>query len=88
MLETYKVTLRYQSRSCLYRGPNVRRGNFGIKANYVVAVDYILQGGFVANPSSLKPRPNLLYLKAQIIERNISCLVDKKKFVKTLAIFL
>ena len=41
----------------------------------------MLEGGFVAKasslkPSSLKPRPSLLYLEAQIKRKNVSCLVD------------
>jgi predicted aspartyl protease len=36
----------------------------------------MLEGGFVANASSLKPRPSLLYLKAKINGQNVSCLVD------------
>ena len=36
----------------------------------------MLEGGFVAKASSLKPRPSLLYLEAQINGKNVSCLVD------------
>ena len=46
------------------------------KASHVCAVDRMLEGGFVAKASSLKPRPSLLYLKAQINGKNVSCLVD------------
>ena len=35
----------------------------------------MLEGGFVAKASSLKTRPSLLYLEAQINGQNISCLV-------------
>ena len=46
------------------------------KASHVCAVDRMLEGGFVAKASSLKPRPSLLYLEAQINGKNVSCLVD------------
>ena len=46
------------------------------KASHVCVVDRILEGGFVAKASSLKPRPSLLYIKAQINGKNVSCLVD------------
>ena len=36
----------------------------------------MLEGGFVAKASSLKPRPSLLYLEAQINGKIVSCLVD------------
>ena len=36
----------------------------------------MLEGGFVAKASSLKPRPSLLYFEAQINGKNVSCLVD------------
>ena len=45
-------------------------------ASHVCPADRMLEGGFVAKASSLKPRPSLLYLKAQINGMNISCLVD------------
>ena len=38
----------------------------------------MLEGGFVAKASSLKPRPSFLYLKAQINEKNVLCLIDTK----------
>ena len=37
----------------------------------------MLDGGFVAKASSLKPRPNILYLEAQMNGRNVSW-VDKE----------
>jgi hypothetical protein len=37
----------------------------------------MLDVGFVANASSLKPRPSLLYLEAQMSGRNVSW-VDKE----------
>jgi hypothetical protein len=37
----------------------------------------MLDGGLVAKASSLKPRPSLLYLEAQMSGRNVSC-VDKE----------
>ena len=37
----------------------------------------MLDGGLVAKASSLKPRPSLLYLEAQVSGRNVS-LVDKE----------
>ena len=46
------------------------------KASHVCAADRMLEGGFVAKASSLKPRPSLLYLEAQINGKNVSCLVD------------
>ena len=46
------------------------------KASHVCAADQMLEGGFVAKASSLKPRPSLLYLEAQINGKNVSCLVD------------
>ena len=46
------------------------------KASYVCAIDRMLEGGFVAKASSLKPKPSLLYQKAQINGKNVSCLVD------------
>ena len=38
----------------------------------------MLEGSFVAKASSLKPRPSLLYLEAQINGKNVSCLVDTR----------
>ena len=46
------------------------------KASHVCAADRMLEGGFVAKASSLKPRPSFLYLEAQINGKNVSCLVD------------
>ena len=46
------------------------------KASHVCVADRMLEGGFVAKASSLKPRPSLLYLEAQINGKNVSCLVD------------
>ena len=46
------------------------------KASHVCTVDQMLEGGFIAKASSLKPRPSLLYLEAQINGKNVSCLVD------------
>ena len=46
------------------------------EASHVCAADRMLEGGFVAKASSLKPRPSLLYLEAQINGKNVSCLVD------------
>ena len=36
----------------------------------------MLEGGFVAKASSLKPKPSLLYLEIQINGKNVSCLID------------
>ena len=47
-----------------------------VKTNRGCTADQMLEGGFVAKASSLKPRPSLLYLEAQINGRNVSCLVD------------
>ena len=47
-----------------------------VKTNHVCAADQMLEGGYVAKASSLKPRPSLLYLEAQINGKNVSCLVD------------
>ena len=49
-----------------------------VKANHVCIVDKMLKGEFVAKTSSLKPRPSLLYLKVQINENNVLCLVDAR----------
>ena len=46
------------------------------KASHVCAADRMLERRFVAKTSSLKPRPSLLYLEAQINGKNVSCLVD------------
>ena len=46
------------------------------KTSHVCAADRMLEGGFEAKASSLKPRPSLLYLEAQINGKNVSCLVD------------
>ena len=46
-----------------------------VKENRGCAADQMLEGGFVAKASSLKPRPSLLYLEAKIAGRNVSCLV-------------
>ena len=76
MLETKKVALCYQGNSCLYRGRYVRRWHYGTKTNRVVATDRMLDGSFVTKASSLKPRPSILYLEAQMYGRNVSW-VDK-----------
>ena len=47
------------------------------KPKHIVAVDRMLDGGFVAKASSLKPRPSLLYLEAQMNGRYVSW-VDKE----------
>ena len=48
------------------------------KSSHVCVADQMLEGGFVAKASSLKPRPSLLYLEAQINGKNVSCLVDTR----------
>jgi hypothetical protein len=47
-----------------------------VETNRGCTADQMLEGGFMAKASSLKPRPNLLYLEAKINDRNVSCLVD------------
>jgi hypothetical protein len=47
-----------------------------VKKNRGCTADQMLEGGFVAKASSLKPRPSLLFLEAEINGRNVSCLVD------------
>ena len=42
------------------------------KPNDVVAADHMLNNGFVAKASTLKPRLSLLYLKAQMNDTNVS----------------
>lgn len=39
--------------------------------------DWMLDSGYVAKGGSLKPRPDILYFRAQINKKNASCLVDK-----------
>jgi hypothetical protein len=53
-----------------------RDNKVSVKTNRGCTADQMLEGGFVANASSLKPRPNILYLKDEINDRNVSCLVD------------
>ena len=48
------------------------------KENHVCDTDQMLEGGFVPKASSLRPRPSLLYLEAQINRRNVSYLVDTR----------
>ena len=48
-----------------------------IKPNHIAAVDQMLDDGFVAKASSLKPRPSISYLEAQMNGRNVSW-VDKE----------
>ena len=59
-----------------YRGRYVRRWHYGTKTNRVVATDRMLDSSFVTKASSLKPRPSILYLEAQMYGRNVSW-VDK-----------
>jgi hypothetical protein len=47
MLETKKVALCHQDKSCLCRGRNVRRWLWATKANYDCTTDETLEGGFV-----------------------------------------
>lgn len=47
-----------------------------VKTNRVCATNQVLEGGFVAKASSLKSRPNHLYINAKINGQNVSCLVD------------
>ena len=42
------------------------------KPKHIVAVDRMLDGGFVAKASSLEPRPSHLYLEAQMNGRYVS----------------
>ena len=42
------------------------------KPKHIVAVDQMLDGGFVAKVSSLEPRPSHLYLEAQMNGRYVS----------------
>jgi hypothetical protein len=48
MLDTRKVVLCHQGKSCLCRGRNVRRWFCATKANYDCAADGMLEGGFVS----------------------------------------
>ena len=48
------------------------------KASHVCTAYRMLEGGFVAKASSFKPRPSLLYLKAQINGKIASCFVDTR----------
>ena len=48
-----------------------------MKPNHVVAADRMLDGGFGAKASSLKPRSSVLYLEAQMNGRNVSW-IDKE----------
>lgn len=45
-------------------------------ASLACVEDRMLEGGFVAKASSLKPRPGLLFLEAQVKDKDVSCLVD------------
>jgi hypothetical protein len=47
MLETKKVALCHQGKSCLCRGRNVRRWLCASKANYDCTTDETLEGDFV-----------------------------------------
>ena len=47
-----------------------------VQDNLAGRANQMLEGGFVAKASSLKPRPSLLFLEAQIKGRDISCLID------------
>jgi hypothetical protein len=47
-----------------------------VKTNRDCTADQMLEGGFVAKASSLRPRPSFLYLEAKINGRNVSYLVD------------
>jgi hypothetical protein len=47
-----------------------------VKTNRGCIADKMLEGGFVAKASSLKPKLTILYLEAKINGRNVSCLVD------------
>ena len=60
------VALFSQGKSCVSHKRNVIRWHCGTKSNHVVAEDQMLDGGFVAKASSLKPMPILLYILAQI----------------------
>jgi hypothetical protein len=53
-----------------------RKKNISLKTTQFCDVDQILECGFVAKASSLKPRPSLLYLEAQISNRDTSFFVD------------
>ena len=46
------------------------------ESSLACVADRMLEGGFVAKASSLKPRPGLLYFEAQIKGKDVSCLVD------------
>ena len=46
------------------------------KASHICVDDRMLEGGFVAKASNLKPKPSLLYLEARINGKNVSRLVD------------
>ena len=50
-----------------------------LKTNHVVAADRILDGGFLAKASSLKPKPSLLCLQAQMNARNVSWVDNEAK---------
>ena len=63
------MALWYQGNSCLSRGWNVKRWHSGTKTNHIVADhDQMLDAGFVAKASSLKPMP----IMARIDGRNVS----------------
>jgi hypothetical protein len=72
------MVLRYLGNSCFGRGPNVRKLPWDTKTNHVVAVNGMLDVGFVAKASSLTPRPSFfLYLEARMSGTNVSS-VDKE----------
>jgi hypothetical protein len=48
------MVLWYQGKSCLCHRPNVRKWSCGSNTNCIVAVDQILDGGFVAKATSLR----------------------------------
>ena len=60
-----KLVLKYQGNLCLCHGPNVKKLPCGTKSKHVVAVDQMLNNGFVAKAINHKPRPNFLCLEAQ-----------------------
>jgi hypothetical protein len=66
------MVLQYLGRSYFGRGPNVRKLPWGTKTNHVVAVNWMLDIGFVAKASSLRPRPSFLYLETKMSGRNVS----------------
>jgi hypothetical protein len=71
------MILRYLGQSYFGRGSNVGKLSWGTKTNHVVAVNCMLDVSFLAKSSSLRPRPSLLYLEAQMSGRNV-LYVDKE----------